>query len=221
MSEKAIADNGETNGATTAPPELQEKISLLPEQRPSLLERRRLIVALVLVLTIAAAAIVYRFIKSGSNAPAKISSVAVLPLKNLTGNSDDEYLADGLTEGLISKLSKVEGLKVILRGSVFAFKGKEVPPREAGARLGVMGVIEGSVLESKGSTRVTLRLVNTKDGRILWSHQSADRAASDFFEIGDELARKATVALRPELAAKEENRLARQYETNPEAYSGI
>jgi TolB-like protein/DNA-binding winged helix-turn-helix (wHTH) protein/Tfp pilus assembly protein PilF len=177
------------------------------------------IAAATVVLLCAGALAFYRTLTTPSNIQlSDITSVAVLPLKNLTGTPTDEYLADGLTEGLIGSLSKLDRLKVISRGSVFAFKGKEIHPHEVGRRLGVMSVIEGGILKSNGSARVSLRLVNTNDGRVLWSHESAARSASDLFEIEDELARKATAALRPELAAAQENRLAKQYPKNPEAY---
>src|SRR5206468_7283565 len=125
-----IADKTETNETTIAPPELQAKISLLPEQRRPRRMQRTLIVALALCLIIAVAAIAYRLVRSNSSAPANISSVAVLPLKNLTGDPSAEYFSDGITESIISQLSKVPELKVISRASVFIFKGKEIDPTE-------------------------------------------------------------------------------------------
>src|SRR6476646_196210 len=182
-----IADNGEANGTTVAPPELQAKISLLPEQRSPLHMQRRLIVALALCLTIAVAAIAYRFVRSSSSAQANIGSVAVLPLKNLTGDPTAEYFSDGITESLISELSKIPELKVISRASVFVFKGKEIDPTEAGRRLGVASVVEGSLLKSKDRIRVQLRLVAAADGHIIWSGDSYERAATDIFEVQDEI----------------------------------
>jgi len=174
-----------------------------------------LVIASLLIIVVAAP-----FIRNAtrSTTTATIRSVAVLPLKNLTGSANDEYLADGLTEGLISSLSKLDGLKVISRGSVFAFKGKEVHPREVGRQLDVTTVLEGAVLKSNDAARVSLRLVNAADGRVLWSHETAGRSANNLFEIEDELARKAAVALRPNLVAKEQGRIAKQSATNPEAY---
>ena len=182
-----IADNGETNGTTIAPPELRAKISLLPEQRPSLRRQRRLIVVFALCLAIAVAAIAYRFFRSSGRAPANIGSVAVLPLKNLTGDPNAEYFSDGISESIISELSKVPELKVISRQSAFIFKGKEIDPTEAGRRLGVGGIVEGSLLKSKDRIRVQLRLVATTDGHIIWSGDSYERAAADIFEVQDEI----------------------------------
>src|SRR5262249_20303385 len=146
---KPIADNGETYGTSTATPELQAKISLLPEQRRPRRMQRRLIVALALCLIIAVGAIAYRFVRSRGDTPANISSVAVLPLKNLTGDPTAEYFSDGMTESIISELSKIPELRVISRASAFNFKGKEIDPTEAGRQLGVGSVVEGSLLKSK------------------------------------------------------------------------
>ena len=213
-----IADNGEGNGATSASPELQAKISLLPEQRSPVRMQPRLIVALALCLTIAVAAIAYRFVKSSSSAPANISSVAVLPLKNLTGDPNAEYFSDGITESIISELSKVPELKVISRASVFIFKGKEIDPTEAGRRLGVGSVVEGSLLKSKDRIRVQLRLVATADGHIIWSGDSYEREAADIFEVQDEISCNVAEHLRPVLCAGKPARRATENVAAYEAY---
>jgi len=215
---KPIADNGETNETTTAPPESQSKISLLPEQRPFLRTHRSLIVALALCLTIAAAAVAYRLVKSSSSATANISSVAVLPLKNLTGDPNAEYLSDGITESIISQLSKVPELKVISRASVFTFKGKEIDPREAGRRLGVGSIVEGSLLKSKDRIRVQFRLVGAADGHIIWSGDSYERAAADIFEVQDEISCNVVEHLRPVLCAGKPARRSTENVAAYEAY---
>jgi TolB-like protein/DNA-binding winged helix-turn-helix (wHTH) protein len=206
---------GVHNGQPSSPANAAKSLSA-PERIVFPLAKTKLVVVLGVVLLIAGTVILYRnSTRPSSVAPGTIRSVAVLPLKNLTGVAADEYLADGLTEGLIGTLSKLDGLKVISRGSVFAFKGKEIHPREIARQLGVMSVIEGGILKSNGSARVSLRLVNTADGRVLWSHESAARSATDLFEIEDDLGRRVAVALRPELTAKQTNRAAKK---NPEAY---
>jgi TolB-like protein/DNA-binding winged helix-turn-helix (wHTH) protein/Flp pilus assembly protein TadD len=215
---KRIADNGETYGTTSAPPELPAQISPLPEQRPFLRTQRTLIVALALCLAIAAAAIAYRFSKSSSGAPAKISSVAVLPLKNLTGDPNAEYFSDGLTESIISALSKVPELKVISRASVFIFKGKEIDPVEAGRRLGVGSIVEGSLLKSKDRIRVQLRLVAAADRHIIWSGDSYERAAADIFEVQDEISCNVAEHLRPVLCAGKPVRRSTENVAAYEAY---
>jgi len=213
-----IADNAEANGTTTAPPELQTKISLLTKQRPPFRMQRRSIVALALCLTIAVAAIAYRFVRSGSSAPVNISSVAVLPLKNLTGDPNAEYLSDGITESIISELSKVPELRVISRASVFIFKGKEIDPTEAGRRLGVGSIVEGSLLKSKDRIRVQLRLVAAADGHIIWSGDSYERAAADIFEVQDEISCNVAEHLRPVLCAGKPARRSTENVAAYEAY---
>jgi TolB-like protein/DNA-binding winged helix-turn-helix (wHTH) protein/Tfp pilus assembly protein PilF len=196
-----IADNGETNGISAAPAESQAKISLLREQPPSFPWRRILTAAIALCLTIAVAAIAYRFARPSSSGPANIDSVAVLPLKNLTGDPNVEYFSDGITESIISELSKVPELKVISPASVFIFKGKEIDPTEAGRRLGVGGIVEGSLRKSKDHIRVQLRLVATTDGHIIWSGDSYERAAADIFEVQDEISCNVVEHLRGLLCA--------------------
>lgn len=210
-----IAGNAEANGIPAASPELQAKISLLPEQRPPLRMQPRLVVAIALCLTIAVAAIAYRFVRSSSSAPANIGSVAVLPLKNLTGDPTAEYFSDGLTESMISELSKIPELKVISRASVFVFKGKEIDPTEAGRRLGVDSIVEGSLLKSKDRIRVQLRLVAAADGHVIWSGDSYERAAADIFEVQDEISCNVAEHLRPVLCA---GKPARRSTENVEAY---
>src|SRR5207253_8533265 len=115
----------------------------------------------------------------GRHSAPPITSVAVLPLKNLTGNSSDEYLAEGLTEGLISSLSHVEGLKVICRASAFSFRDKEADPSEVGRQLGVTSLIQGSLLKDKDTLRVHLRLVQTADGEVIWSNDGVADDSGD------------------------------------------
>jgi TolB-like protein/DNA-binding winged helix-turn-helix (wHTH) protein/Flp pilus assembly protein TadD len=213
-----VTDKVEANETTTARPELQAKISLLPEQRHPRRMQQRLIVALALCLTIAVAAIAYRFVRSSTSAPANISSVAVLPLKNLTGDPAAEYFSDGMTESIISELSKVPELKVISRASVFIFKGKEIDPVEAGRRLGVGSIVEGSLLQSKDRIRFQLRLVAVPDGHIIWSGDSYERAAADIFEVQDEISCNVVEHLRPVLCAGKPARRSTENVAAYEAY---
>ena len=210
-----IADNA---GTTTAPPELRAKISLLPEQRRPRRMQRTLIVALALSLIIAGAGLAYRFVRSSRSAPANISSIAVLPLKNLTGDPTAEYFSDGITESIISELSKIPELKVISRASVFIFKGKEIDPIEAGRRLGVGSIVEGSLLKSKDRIRVQLSLVAAADGHIIWSGDSYERAATDIFEVQDEISCNVAEHLRPVLCAGKPVRRSTENVAAYEAY---
>lgn len=149
-----------------------------------------------------------------------VRSVAVLPLKNLTGDAEKEYLSDGLTDSLITALSRVPGLKVTSQASVFRFKGKDTDPREIGRLLSVAAVLEGSVRQSGQLLRVETRLASTEDGRVLWASDSYDRPWQDVFALQDEIARGTVVGLRLRLDGVEEQRLVRRHTANVDAYQG-
>ena len=153
--------------------------------------------------------------------PAPIRSLAVLPLKNVAGDTESEYFSDGVTENLINTLSRIEGLKVISRGSVFEFKGKDVDPRELKNKLRVGAILEGSVLKMDDRFRVNIRLVSTDNGEILWASNFYDRPLGDIFTIQDEIARRTAAGLRLELNKSDENRLVRQYTNNVDAYKDL
>jgi len=176
--------------------------------------------ALVLIFTLAPFAYFQPWKSNAPNATAvvNIRSIAVLPLKNLTGDPENEYLSDGLTESLISALSRVEDLKVISRSSVYGLKGKELDPREVGKLLGVTTILEGSVLRSKDSARVSVRLVNAEDGRVLWEGNGADHGLASVFTIQDELASDVVNAIRPRTTGDQGRQLNRAYTRNAEAY---
>jgi TolB-like protein/Flp pilus assembly protein TadD len=123
------------------------------------------------------------------------NSVAVLPFANLSDSADNEYLSDGLSEEIINALTRVAGLKVVSRTSVFAWKGKPGDVREIGRALGARSVLEGSVQRSEERLRVTTRLVDVDSGFQLWSGRY-DRSMEDIFAIEDEIAGSVTRALR-------------------------
>jgi TolB-like protein/DNA-binding winged helix-turn-helix (wHTH) protein len=145
-------------------------------------------------------------------------SLAVLPLKNLSGDPAQEYLSDGLTEHLINTLAKLEGLKVISRGSAFTFKGQAIDSQEAGKKLGVTAILTGSVLKLGERVRIEVRLVNTADGRVLWASDTSERTLGDIFAVQDEIARRVVAGLKIDLSAEGERRLAKRYTDNIEAY---
>ncbi len=115
-----------------------------------------------------------------------IRSLAVLPLKNLTGDPAQDYFGDGVTESLINELAKIRDLKVIARNSAFAFKGKEVDVREIGRRLGVATVLEGSLRRDAETVRVTVRLISTEDGRVMWTGDTT-RPLKEIIEVQDQI----------------------------------
>ncbi|HYN10069.1 MAG TPA: protein kinase [Vicinamibacterales bacterium] len=128
-------------------------------------------------------------------------AVAVLPFVNQSGNPDDEYFSDGMTDELASALVKVPGLRVAARSSAFTFKGKSVDAREVGAKLNVTSVLEGTVRRAGSKLRVTAQLVGVVDGLALWSERY-ERDAKDVFQVQDDIAAAIVSALRLTLGQK-------------------
>jgi TolB-like protein/Tfp pilus assembly protein PilF len=124
-----------------------------------------------------------------------IRSVAVLPFVNASPDPENEYLSDGITDELIDALTKVEGVRVASRTSVFALKGKPQDIRAIGALLGVSVVMEGTVRKSGERLRITAQLSSVEDGRLLWS-QRYDRTLDDVFTIQEEISRTIVNTLR-------------------------
>jgi serine/threonine-protein kinase len=127
-------------------------------------------------------------------------SIAVLPLANMSADPENEYFSDGMTEEIINALAKVPGLQVASRTSCFAFKGKEVDIRQAGEKLGVASLLEGSVRKVGNRIRITAQLVNVENGYQLWS-ETYDRQLEDVFAIQDEISRAIVEALKIRLGS--------------------
>jgi serine/threonine-protein kinase len=125
-------------------------------------------------------------------------SIAVLPLVNESGDPNNEYFSDGLSEELIAALARIDGLKVIGRSSSFRFKGKGADTRAIGVALGVATLIEGTVRKQADRVRIVAALINAEDGRQLWS-QTYDRELKDIFAVQSELAQAVTDSLEVKL----------------------
>ena len=115
------------------------------------------------------------------------SSIAVLPFANLSADRENEYFSDGLAEEILNALSQVAGLNVAARTSSFSFKGKAVEIGEIAARLNVSNVLQGSVRRAANRIRVTVQLVDARNGFQIWSERY-DRQMEDIFEVQDEIA---------------------------------
>jgi TolB-like protein/tRNA A-37 threonylcarbamoyl transferase component Bud32/Flp pilus assembly protein TadD len=126
---------------------------------------------------------------------ASARSIAVLPFVNQSGNADDEYFSDGMSDELASALMKVRDLRVAARSSAFTFKGKNVDAREVGEKLDVATVLEGTVRRSGDKLRVTAQLVNASDGLVRWSERY-EREAKDVFAVQDDITTAIVAALK-------------------------
>lgn len=144
-------------------------------------------------------------------------SIAVLPFVNLSGDQDNEYFSDGLTETLIHMLSQISELRVSARTSSFAFKGQSIDVREIGVALGVANILEGSVQKAGSRIRITTQLVRAIDGFHLWSN-NYDRTLDDIFAIQDEIAISISSNLEVTFSDKQKTRLAEQNTLNADAY---
>jgi len=149
---------------------------------------------------------------------ARMRSIAVLPFVNSSPDPENEYLSDGITDELIDALSKVKGLRVASRTSVFGLKGKLEDVRAVGALLGVSAVIEGTVRRSGDRLRIAARLSSTDDATLLWS-QRFDRTLEDVFALQDEIAHTIVDALRATTFADLSEPLPQRYAGNANAYS--
>ncbi len=143
--------------------------------------------------------------------------VAVLPLRNISPDPSDAYLADGLTEELITTLSKIRDLRVIARSSVSGFKLAEKSVTEIGAELDVGSVLEGSVRKAGGRLRISLQLIDSATQEPIWA-DSYDRDLSDLFAVQTEIAERTALALRLELLDPDRATLRRNAPSNLEAY---
>jgi adenylate cyclase len=145
-------------------------------------------------------------------------SIAVLPFDNMSGDPEQEYLGDGLTDQIISGLSKIPNLFVIARNSTFTYKGKPVRVQKVAEDLGVRYVLEGSVQRSADRVRITAQLIDAITGRHKWS-ESYDRDMEDIFAIQDNITMAITKALNIELGQGEQARLwQKRSTTNLKAY---
>jgi TolB-like protein/tRNA A-37 threonylcarbamoyl transferase component Bud32/Flp pilus assembly protein TadD len=149
--------------------------------------------------------------------PASIESLAVLPLDNLMGDTEQEYLVQGMHEALITELSRIGALKVISRTSVTRYRGGDRSIGEIAAELGVDAVIEGSVLRAGNQIRVTVQLIRAATDEHLWA-QNYDRELSDILALYSELAEAIAAEIRIVVTPEEKERLARTRPVDPEAY---
>jgi adenylate cyclase len=164
---------------------------------------------------------VFRVGRAGDTEPAPPAlpdkpSIAVLPFANMSGDSEQEYFTDGISEDLITDLSKVSALFVIARNSSFTYKGRAVKVQEIGRELGVRFVLEGSIRKAGNRVRITAQLVDTQSGGHLWADRF-DRDLTDIFATQDEVVQKIVGTLAIKLTQREVS-LLRRGTRNIEAY---
>ncbi|GAB5410302.1 MAG: hypothetical protein BalsKO_26670 [Balneolaceae bacterium] len=150
------------------------------------------------------------------------ASIAVLPFVNMSGDEENEYFSDGLSEELLNGLAKLGDIQVAGRTSSFQFKGQNLDLREVGIQLGVQHILEGSVRKSGDRIRITAQLIQADNGFHLWS-ETYDRelTASDVFDIQEEITRRVVAELKIRLLPEEEVQLTERPTTDIEAYNAF
>ncbi len=148
---------------------------------------------------------------------AQEKSVAVLYFENQSGAKEDEYFRDGITEDIVTELSKIKQLEIFPRSEILAFRDKPVTAAQVGQQLGAAYVLEGSIRRAGNRVRITAQLVETSTRHSVWAERY-DRQLEDVFAIQEEIARSIAQALRITLTPQEEKTMARKPTENPQAY---
>src|SRR5215470_17968535 len=144
-------------------------------------------------------------------------SIIVLPFVNLSGDPQQDYFSDGLTEVLTGDLSRISSLFVIARNSAFTYKGKAVKVQDVGREMGVRYVLEGSVQKADQRVRITTQLIDAASGGHLWAERY-DRPLQNIFALQDEIVQKIVTTLKLQLTLEEQGYLVRKRTDNLEAY---
>jgi TolB-like protein/Flp pilus assembly protein TadD len=187
------------------------------ERRAALSARGWLVVTGVAVLGLLAVAYVMSRGHAGHAAQPKIRALAVLPLKNLSGDPAQEYLADGMTEALIGRLSRIHDLRVISRTSVMRFKNPQLSAPEIARTLDVDAIVEGSVMREGNRIRVTAQLIRGSTDEHFWS-QTYDRELRDVFALQSDLAQAIAEKVEVTVTGEEHERLTAARSVSPEVY---
>src|SRR5205085_1186850 len=145
-------------------------------------------------------------------------SICVLPFANMSGDPEQEYFSDGISEDIITDLSKVSALHVVSRNTAFTFKGKQVDVRQVASQLNVSHVLEGSVRKAGGRVRITAQLIDGSNDSHVWA-QRYDRDLNDIFAIQDEISHAIVDALKLKLMPEEEKAIVRRGTDNVDAYN--
>jgi serine/threonine protein kinase/tetratricopeptide (TPR) repeat protein len=179
------------------------------------IKQHKYAVMVVLSLIAAAAFFAYRSLLSNKNQP--IESIAVMPFFNESGNGDIEYLSDGMTDSLINSLSQLPHLSVKARSSVFRYKGKEIDPQRVATELSVQAILSGRVVQHGDDLVLYLSLVEGRSGNQIWGEQY-HRKLSDLVVLQQDISREVSDKLRLKLTGEEQRLLTKRYTDNNEAY---
>lgn len=159
----------------------------------------------------------FRYFSPAPASDVQIESIAVLPFENATGNTDLDYLSDGLSESVIERLSALPQVKVIARASSFKYRGQNADLQDVATKLGARAIVTGRITQRGENIVIRVQMIDTWENRELWSEQF-NRSAADALAIEEEIAKTTSEKLRLKLTGTETKRLAKTYTENPEAY---
>jgi serine/threonine-protein kinase len=180
------------------------------------LKRHKLGVAIGLVISIGAAAVLAYYVRAG-NSETAIDSIAVLPFENRSGNADTDYLSDGLADSLIFRLSQLPGLKVSPTSSVIRYKGKEMDVAQIAKELEVDAVMSGRLVQRADDLSISVQLIDSRTRKLIWAEQY-DRKMTDLLATQREIATAITQKLQLQLAGDEARGITKKYTDSSEAY---
>ena len=200
-----------TTGPTTALPSQHLPSNTRPLTKPA---RAKLLLAVGAAIVVALGIGAYFLAGTRENT---ITSVAVLPFADRSGNTDSEYLSDGLAESLIYRLSQLPNLKVSPTSSVMRYKGKEVDVQKIAAELGVDAVLSGRVVQRDENLMISVELIDARNNRLLWGEQF-ERKMSELMMTQREIATAISQKLQLKLSGEESTGLTKRYTTDNEAY---
>lgn len=146
------------------------------------------------------------------------SSLVVLPFKNIGGDASEDYFSDGISEDIITNLSKFHNLFLIARGSAFTYRGKDIPAQQVGRELGVRYVAEGSIRRAGDKVRISVQLIDASSGETLWG-EHYDRQLDDVFAVQDEITEYIVGATAAKIESAEHDRMRQNPPVNMQAYS--
>ena len=180
------------------------------------IKNHKLVAAFAVLVVVAVVAGTGWYLRA-RNMETAIDSIAVLPFENQNGNTDTEYMSDGLTDSIINSLTQLPNLKVIARSSVFRYKDKPTDPLHAASELGVRAVLTGRILQRGDNLTISTELIDARDNKQIWGEQY-ERKVSDLLGIQREIAQKITSNLSLKLSTAERGVVAKSYTDNAAAY---
>jgi eukaryotic-like serine/threonine-protein kinase len=207
----AVSARGETGWTQRIPGSTAGSAEYITET----IKQHRGVFLILAALTIVVAVVGYLyFANANGNA---IRSIAVMPFANDSGNKDVEYLSDGMTESLINSLSQLPHLSVKARSSVFRYKDREVEPQQVASELSVQAILNGRVVQRGDNLTVYLSLVDGRNGNQIWGDQY-ERKITELVTLQNTIARDVSQKLQARLSGADQQKLAKTFTANPEAY---